>query len=310
MSKPTGAPTPKKILFYRLVMIGPEGEHPVKQQDWSYNLGSLPDSIEDRTYADVVFDPRLNESLPCLGMHKPINSDFMSRLDPKTATITDIIDSNDSDETIDNPPAHSTAVAFLPRWNAVGICKGSGPSSPGGSALVEMLNIQLPLDGKAKWKLIPIMDLPQISRFIREAGGASCFEAAFITTKDLFYEDSKGIFSMADDVSDKIGADVKIDIKITLPAEARQNWTINQRMLGFIKDSLPRLGQVRGRAKARAQETSLSVPEEFSFVTQKYGVTVDADEQGMPSHRFSELVGEVARASDQAQTRLETLLGG
>jgi hypothetical protein len=301
--------------FHRAYILQDGARRDPGEQDWQDLLRRVAAlKIDERTVNDVIYEPASELSIgTLLGMHKPINPDFMSTINSKAGKVADLMKStSDDDEEEDGPSdrfANSTAVCFLPVGNVFAVALGNA-QAPRASQLAYFLDEFLPAEEKgAYWKTEPLVDDDEI-RKLRQAKGLVEFSSKFNTARNLFTmnDESSGVVSFGERIAQRVGGDVEITIEVKLKPSAR-NTSVKQKMLDLVMHDLPTLAGKGSNAKAKAL-MSEGIEEELSLVEHNLAADFEIDRLGSESHQFSELLQALGDVSADMETKVKSILEG
>lgn len=318
----------KQITFHRLYLVDEGRRKDPTGVDWRAQLQGITSlSWEARTVDGVVYDPHLEADHVILGVHSPIKSDFMSKLDPSTESVTDVLSDEEESSEEDGAPsgqedvetsrgasvkidnfANSTAVLFMATGNVVALAKGSN-SSPGTDAVVDFLTALLPQGPGSHWKIEPLIAPAHIDALGSRAQGAVEFSTTFSTSRGLYAPDETGgLVSYADDIANRLGADIEVKIEVKLAAESK-SLTAASRLLTMIRQSMPRVNAKANRTKARVVLAD-GLHEELDLVAHRLAHTVDIDESVSESRRFTGLMDHLRIVSGEMESTVKVLVNG
>lgn len=301
--------------FHRAYILQDGSRRDPGEQEWEVLLKAVAElSIEERTVNEVIYEPSPHlKSGTLVGLHKPINPDFMSAIDSKSGKVADLMKgTNGSDDSEEGPSdrfANSTAVCFLPVGNVFAVALGNA-QAPRASQIAYFLDRFLPPEAKgAYWKTEPLVDDDEIRR-LREARGLVEFSSKFNTARNLFNADdeSSGVVSFGERIAQRVGGDVEIVIEVKLKPSARST-SVKQRMLDLVIRDLPTLAAKGSNAKARALMAD-GIEEELSLVEHNLAADFEIDRLGSESHQFSELLQALGDVSAEMETKVKSILEG
>lgn len=301
--------------FHRAYILQDGSRRDPGEQDWVELLTRVATlSFEERTVNDVIFDPASSSGTgTLLGMHKPINPDFMSTISSKAGKVADFLKTTSNDEDgdagVSDRFANSTAVCFLPAGNVFAVALGN-TMSPRASQLAHFLDKFLPPEAEgAFWKTEPLVDDDEI-RKLREAKGLVEFSSKFNTARNLFNasDEGTGVVSFAERIAQRIGGDIEITVEVKLKPAAR-NRSVKQKMLDLLMSDLPTLAAKGSNAKAKAL-MSEGIEEELSLVEHNLAADFEIDRLSSESHQFSELLQALGDVSAEMETKVKTILEG
>lgn len=297
----------KSVGFYQ-VLVNANGtlERPVI--DWRAVLRRVgAKDVPDRTHDGVVYDPHVTDSAALLGVHALIKPDFMSHIGAN-GSITDLMDKAEGAGV--EQLANSTAVSFLDVGNAVAVATGTTHSPKPPRVVVDFLERHHPLPEGRHWTAQPIMDTAKIKQFRDQTNGAARFESRITTVRDLFQpEASTGIVKFADQLADRIGGDVIVDLVVRL-APGSQSRSIKQRFRDLVLGDLPRIG---ANPQSRSKVTALfenGAEEELNLVAARLADTIEVDPDVSESLRFSALLEHLDDVGARMKDRVRELLEG
>jgi hypothetical protein len=301
--------------FHRAYILQDGARRDPGEQDWADLLQRVTAlTLEERTVNEVIYEPAPLPNLgTLLGMHKPINPDFMSTINSKAGKIADLMKATgEGGEKADEPSdrfANSTAVCFLPIGNVFAVALGN-TMAPRAGQLAHFLDEFLRPEAKgAYWKTEPLVDDDEI-RKLRQAKGLVEFSSKFNTARHLFNveDESSGVVSFAERIAQRVGGDVEITIEVKLKPAAR-NTSVKQKMLDLLVSDLPVLAGKGSNAKAKAL-MSEGIEEELSLVEHNLAADFEIDRLGSESHQFSELLQALGDVSAEMETKVKSILEG
>ncbi|MBN0039344.1 hypothetical protein JN535_04040 [Cellulosimicrobium cellulans] len=297
----------KVVAFYQ-VYLSAKAISRTPVIDWGEALALVAElPMRERTHEETIYDPHLDPgALPVLGVHEVLNPAFMSRIGDEA--ITDVMD--DLEATDSGRFANSTALAFLPIGNVVAVVTGDNRSPKPPKVIIDFLRRHLPQDPGVHWVARPVMDTNKIARLRDESEGVVAFESRIRTTRDLFKpEDSDGVAKFVDEIAQRIGGDVIVDVSVRLAPHAR-NRSAKQRFRDVVVADLPRVAHdPDSRTKARAVLGD-GVEEVLDLVAHRLVATFDVDAAARESLRFSALIENLKDVSGSMEDTVKQLLEG
>ena len=297
----------KKAAFYRAYILKDAARQDPAERVWPEFLSrvaKLP--FEDRVIDDLVFEPSVFGDKWVLGVHKPINTDFMSRVDSTTGRIADLLD---DPEVADGGLSHSTAVYFTGLGNVFALTGGGGNSSPRANAVADFLQTFAPPPEGAFWKTEPVMTKDQIAK-LRSSKGLVEFSSKFSTAQSLFTseDDDSGLVGFAEKLAERVGGDLEIAIQVRLPAESR-NSSVKEKLRNLVLGDLRRLAAKGTGARAKAI-VAAGVEEEISLVAHRLAEEFEIGKLGPESRQFSELMQALLNVGAEMEDRVTEILEG
>jgi len=298
----------KAVGFFQITVLSQAQRHPVAI-DWNAELrrvAALP--MTERQHDSTVYEPNVEDGkLPLLGVHALLKTAFMSNIDSETATISDLMEDAASQN---KRLANSTAIAFLPIGGVVAVATGSNSSPKPPAAVKTFLDAHIPLRAGDHWDVQPLMDTAKIQQFRDQASGAQAFETRLTTVRDVFSpESSDGIVRFADDLADRVGGDLIVEISVRLAPEA-SNRTVRQQFRDLVLGDLPR---VASNPKSRTKVTAIlegGVQEELNLVAARLAATIQVDDSVTETMRFSALMDHLRDVSGEMEDRVKLLIEG
>lgn len=295
----------KKAQFFRLYLLRNGSRAEPMERDWQDFLAKVKKRpLTDREHDGFVFDPVEIEGRWALAIHKPVNKNYMSHIDEASGTIQDILDSPETKGGL----AHSTAV-FFPGIENVFVLALGGGSSPHGNAVEAFMECFAPPGQGAAWRYEPLMAADQIQA-LKDSRGISMFSTRFSTKRSLFDRDAapKGIVTYGEQIADRLGGDVEVEITVSLAPEAR-GIEHQRKFLGLVIPDLLRLTTNGARARARAK-SERGDETDLRLVAHRLAAEFEISALGANSAQFSELVRALIVVSGDAEDKVKEILRG
>lgn len=296
----------KNAYFYRAFIIVDGVRKYPGSQDWTGILDAVGGmSLEDRTLDGDIFEPARLPSGLLLGIHRPINTDFMSQI--KDGTVADLMQGASGNA---DGFAYSTAVAFLNEANVFAISLGTN-TSPRANTLAKFLDAFVPPEDQgAFWKVEPLVDDDEIRKLNKSVGLVE-FSSKFTTARNLFDQGdgSIGLVSIGDKIADAIGGDVEITVEVKLSPAARTRRSAKEKLLNLFKGDIQRLAAKGSGAKAMAM-VSEGVMENLSLVEHNLAAEFEMKLVGTESRQFTELLAALGNVSAEMEDKVNTILEG
>lgn len=216
----------KTISFYRLSVIDKGVCKRAPHARWKDALGNWAQGdFKDRFIKEVYYSPELGASLPALGIHAPVKSDFKTTVDSEQEEV------KDAAEVLDSLPwklSESSVIIFVPGTDIIGIAKAT-KTSPSVQALIPFLSIAVPLEDGAYWQAKAIMAIDQFEKLTESKRGVSQLYYKTETKAELpLYDDpaSDDLAVLIDDLTKKVSSELEIEISIKIPQKHRSNRTL------------------------------------------------------------------------------------
>lgn len=296
----------KKALFFRAYLLKEGARFDPAERDWADLLKRVSKKdLADRTIDGIIFEPSLLDKGALLGIHKPLNTDFMSQIDRKVGSVEDLM----TDQDDDSPKfAYSTGVYFTGIDNVFALSAGNN-QSPRANAVVEFLSTFAPPESGTFWKSEPLMVEDEIKK-LRASKGVVEFSSKFSTVRNLFdsTDDSTGIVGFADKVANRVGADVEIVITVRLPSQSRSQ-AAKSKLRSLLVGDLKTLAGKGTGAKAKALVEG-GFEEELSLVAHGLAAEFEMDQFTSESHQFSVLMKSLMDVSASMDDRVRSILRG
>lgn len=298
----------KSVGFFQVGILS-EAQRRTPVVDWIAVLTEVAGRpMSERIHGGVVYDPHIEDGVALVGVHALLKPDFMTSIDSAGARITDLMDSAEASGL--SRLAHSTALYFLPVGNAVAVATGTNNSPKPPKVITEFLTLNVPLPSGASWTATPIMDTDKVRRFRDESQGAASFDTRISTVRSVFEPDeTQGIARFADQIAERIGGDVTIDISVRVAPQSRSR-SVTQRFRDLIISDLPRvLANPGSRTKVNALLPD-GVEEEMNLVAARLAATIEVDTSVSESLRFSALMTHLRDVGAEMEDHVRQLLEG
>ena len=205
--------------------------------------------------------------------------------------------------------ANSTAIAFLPGHNVFALVQGNA-SSPRQNVVRVFLDEVKPFSAGEKWVIRPIIDPAHLRRFRDETDGVKWYQGVISTKRDLLTPDAEGFMSALDRIAEQVGADLKVEIKISLDDAAVQSKASRRSLRSYIVKSLDRIVQGSKKSLVHATNEDGTVEETLSLIQEKFTATASISDDVTGSARFTELVREVVRVAGEEDNRIKKIMEG
>lgn len=276
-------------------------------RNWDEDLQSIQTNktLDERKINGFYFEPVKIKGRWLLGIHKPLDSAFMTRIDHGASSVSDLM-ADDDDQGM---WAHSSAVFFSNTHHVFAIVRGD-THAPGANAVKTFLDRFFePETPDYHWKIAPYMDDGQLSR-LKEAKGLVKFSTRFSTQRDLFdsADGTNGITGYLDKLADKVGQDLEVSIELRLPKHSH-NKRAQGRFLSVAKEDLKRTATPESKAQAKAVINDELV-EELSLVSHRLATEFELPEIGSEKKQFSDLLNGLDEVRDELNARIQIIEKG
>lgn len=262
---------------------------------------------EDRYVEQTLIDPIRRGDAYLLGLLKPQSPDYLVRLGEDGRVIDLMSDEEDGAKDRDGetprgaPPAifHTSVVLLLPIGDAFAITLGSN-HSPRDATVVKLVEKLHDRQDEFHWTKMALMDRGKIKQ-LREGRGVERFSTTIDTNRTLFdSDDDESLMAAMDHVGDVVGADVEIELTISLKGADN-----NQGNRAKFRDSIvrgldrlipPRSARQGASAKVFDKDGRAEV---LDLVEHRMQVQFEVGAAKTEQARYTELVDRLAAASEQ-----------
>ena len=299
----------KKVNFFRASLLVDGRKRNLDGFDWKPIVDAAMNApSEQRVFDDVICEAANSEGNLLLGLHAPLNTDFLTTLDTSTGSIIDLMATKSDDVSgAPNRLFNSSAVLFFP-VGATFALVSANTSAPRQAKVVSLLDRFAPQGQGKHWKCDPLYDRSKIAE-LRKARGLIEFSKQVETQRDLFSDThSQGLASVLDEIAEKVGGDVEVNLSIKLTQSANDLST-QQRFLRSVTEGLTRLVTRGSRAKARAIFPD-GFEEELDLVEHRLYEEFDLDTSASERAQFSELQRLLVTVRAEMETRVRANLNG
>lgn len=286
-------------IFHQAPRVAAKNYPPI---DWKTEFEELAlRQHSERVLDKVIYEPRVVDGVPVLGIHRPLNPDFMQYMPADADHTVSIFEALKEAE--GPTPAEqverfvrSTAVAF-PLPGKVAVCM-SGQDCPRIGALMPFLTKFFPpaVEGFS-WNHEPYMTEGDVRRFKEQSAGVRSADLSFTTARDVFAPDSSAgvsLLNMADGLADQLGGDIEVTMTIRLSKGSNRPET-RQRMRDAITNDLPRYASnPHGRASIVSTSSSGLDEEELDLMQHRVTHQVEIMESDTEERTFDNLLQAVA----------------
>lgn len=295
----------KTASFFQAVVLKDGIKIHPETRDWGTEFAEIiaETTLEDRLIDGLYFDPVEVDGNYLLGIHKPLKTNFLSTIDPKANSISDVLPDDLKDRY-----AHSSAVMFTGYNHIFALALGH-THAPRHTSVEKFLNTYYPRTEGEHWVIEPFMDRAQLKQF-REAKGAIDFSTKFTTKRDLLNEElpENSLTQFGDQIAAAIGSDVEIKISVALPPGYRNANSMKNLQL-FTKRDLRITTGAGSNAKARTL-ISEGVEEELHLVAHKLAADFDLPQIDSERQQFSQLLQGLQSVRSEMDDRVKQLIVG
>jgi hypothetical protein len=283
-------------------------EIPNKPISWVRNFQILADRPwSDKMGTRVIFDPRIVNGVAVLGMHKTMDTQFMTQIDMEHGKIEDFL-GDTSDDALKF--AHSTAVAFtnVGNYPVAAMALGSGVSCPRQGGLAEFMNKHFEPQAGRSWRAVPVV-APDETHLLKEALGAVDFSANFVTGASLFQDEPEsGPMGAAHRFASQADSEIEGRFDVRLAQGYRENRAAQRNFKDVILKNAPfidRSGNKRPKVTAVLKDGTQEVIE---LAEHEMTTSIGLNLRELAGAQFSTLLEKVAIATQQAEPSLHRVL--
>lgn len=260
-------------------------------------LESLPG--DERVVRDVLLDPvRIGDAL-LLGMLRPHSADYLATVD-STGKVVDLLSDKEDEGASSGANFFHTSVALLlPVGDAFAIAHGtaSSPRAPFVAHAAEEFHARLE---EHHWTHRALLDRGKLQQ-LKDGAGVERFSTSVDTNRTLFDPDETAgsLATALNSVGDALGADVQIDITISLPGSENSK-TARERFRDKIVGGLDRLIPPRSAKKGATAKvySQDGYATELELVEHRMQVAFEVGPAKSEKARYTALMQELAAASE------------
>lgn len=262
-------------------------------------------SGEERTINGVCHVVHPGENGLCLSMHKPIDRDFLAKVDWSAGALVEQ-DDEDSSAVF----ANSTVVYFYPKYGAFALSRVNN-SSPRQGAVRDLLDRCLPPGQGEHWVVTPMMDTTALDLFKNHATGVLSVSTSFSTLKQLGQE-PQGIATYGDNLAQNIDAELDLEVVISLNARRAHAQGPMARLRDAVIVDLPRILSSRDNGTQVTAMLDTGETRVLDLVEQALAVKESIEDTVASNNArlFNELLAVVIRVSGEWQDRVYKMLEG
>lgn len=262
-------------------------------------LEALPS--EERIVRDVILDPVRLDGALLLGMLKAHSADYLATLDTNGKVVDLLSDAEDEEDAAKKTPFFHTSVALLlPVGEAFAIAHGTtqSPRAPFVAHAVEEFHERLE---EYHWAHRALLDRGKLQQ-LKDGAGVERFTTSVDTNRTLFddEEEHDTLAAALNAVGDVLGADVQIDITISLPGSENSK-TARERFRDKIVGGLDRLIPPRSAKKGATAKvySQDGYAAELELVEHRMQVAFEVGPAKSERARYTALMQELAGAREK-----------
>jgi len=299
----------KNATFWQASILFQGRKSPVVA-NWNKILEPVASSTRiELTHESIVYDLHLNNYVfPVLGVHKVLNTAFMSRLGE--TEITDLMDELDQNDA--HRFAYSTAITFLPVAGVIAVATGSSQSPKPAKVITDFLATHVSQGEGKFWAVDPLMDRDKIARLRDYARGVVSLSTRIDTANTLFKPDpNDGIAKYTEQLKQRIGADVVVELKVSIPREHRTR-TASQKFKDLVLVDIPRIVYDKGSktaVQAIFPDGIEDITEHLNLVARRFAVEFSIPLSETESQSFTNLTNHLVELCKEVEPEIRSLVG-
>ncbi|PWH05222.1 hypothetical protein DEO23_14170 [Brachybacterium endophyticum] len=306
----------KHARFFRAYVLDSGTRVDIDQVDWQQVLKDISElETPSRTNAEGLrFEAFEHDHRYMLGMHKPLDPDFLSKEDPATGSIVDAMNAEAADEGAREAERwfRSTGVVFFEVGNAFALTQGSVGAVKQG-AVRGFLEMFQPLGAGKHWGVEPLIDDSQLDEF-RGVNRAKAFETTIDSTRMLFdangepVVDAAGPAMLSDKFAASIGGDVRISMKIELLSQS-QGIKTQRSFYDSIRHDVARFIAPAARSKVTTINDD-GTHEVLELAAHDLASTFEVDPSESEVVQFSTLMARLSDVRAEMESRVNAIIEG
>lgn len=228
-------------------------------ENWHDAMLAFADaSFEERWFGGVIYELKESANGIVAGMHKPLDSKFITRIDSEGGSIFDYANVEDHNDLLAN--ATAVAMTLISGRLVVGVAQSNGLLSPTHKAVERLCQRVLPSSPGYQWETYGIIEGPQVQELL-EAGSLTMFEGGFKAYPGLVPElAGSDIQRIVNEVANVVGYEVDLHVKINIKGvtdtqNAQKNlWYLAKDGIGYLHGKTKRQARVRSQDGTKVLE--------------------------------------------------------
>lgn len=261
------------------------------EPNWNTFLRMLAEEDpDDRVVDGIYFEPHEVGPNLVLGVYKPVNMKFMTRLNEKGSAVDLELDQSGPLRL-----AHASCVLFSNSTSSIGVLKGHR-QAPGAAEVERLLRDRFLLDGKWSWSIQPIVQAAQIDA-LRKAKGVFGFRTRLVPAPEALFsmgsDDKYKLSDMHRKISSAVGAEVDMDLGIKV-ARGFRSQDVGRKLRDYI---LSDIDETVGISKVGSADilSHDNIRETVNLARHNMAIHVEIAQRQDDSIRFSQLVEAIER---------------
>ena len=274
---------------------------------WQDNFITFKSLAFNRRWFDgVVYEVHSTKNSVTFGMHRPLDSKFITEIDREGGSVQDYANSN---EDHDRLLANATAVAVkeISGRIVVAVAQSNGQQSPTHKAVERLFEkIFAPLDSPSNyhWEARGIIEDADVEK-LSKADGVTMLEGSFIAHPDAMI--SLGpMQNILDTIGNAVGYEVEVKMKLQIkPSKSSDPGPKN--MLSLVWDAR-RTNQFTGKKIPKVEVATAEGTEILELAQHKFATKAYLDVNDVIGVNFSSLLNKVMEELDNNTERIESIL--
>ena len=297
----------RTVRYYYMATIPNKGSGETKMgfyapNLWQDNLITFKSlAFNQRWFDGVVYDIHSTENSATFGMHRPLDSKFITEIDREGGSIQDYADSN---EDHDRLLANATAVAMkeVGERLIVAVARSNGQQSPTHKAVERLFEKMIGSPDNYHWEARGIMEDADVEK-LSKADGVTMLEGSFIAQPGAMMS-LKPMQKILDTIGNAIGYEVKVKMKLQIKP-SRSNHPSTRNLLSVALSSL---GEFSGNKIPKVEVATTEGSEILELAQHNFATKVNLDVNDVIGVNFSSLLNKVMEELDNNTERIESIL--
>lgn len=259
-------------------------------------------SFKERWVDGVIYELRESPNGVVVGMHKPLDSKFITQIDSEGGSIFDYANAENHQNLLAN--ATAVAMTLINERLVVGVAQSNGLLSPSHKGVERLCQHVLPSAAGYRWETYGIIEGPQVDELL-QAGSITMFEGGFKAQPGMHPAlAGPDIQRIANEFANVVGYEVDLQVKINIRG-VTDTQNAQRNLWGMAKDAMGYLsGSTKRKAKVHSQDgTKVLDLAEHNFASPVY-LSVN-DKIGI---NFSSLIEQVDAELAAQAPRIQEIL--
>lgn len=299
----------RTVHYYYMKTIPNKGSGETKKgfdapSSWQDNLITFKSlAFNQRWFDGVVYEVHSTKNSVTFGMHRPLDSKFITEIDREGGSVQDYANSK---EDHDRLLANATAVAVkeISGHLVVAIAQSNGQQSPTHKAVERLFEKIFDSPNNYHWEAAGIMEDSDVEK-LSKADGVTMLEGSFIAQPDAMMNLGP-MQNILDTIGNAVGYEVKVKMKLQIkPSRSSDPSTKN--MLSLVLNAL-RLKQFVGKKIPKVEVATAEGSEILELAQHKFATKAYLDVNDVIGINFSSLLNKVMEELDNNTERIESIL--